>query len=300
MARTASKVTPKNSKQRSAPKRSLPLSANSKPVKKPTTTKKKISKPKPQSARKQSKKILSLSLAGKARLEITLSRPKPQAAKRRPAAKKGSATKKTNKKREMLFTAGLLVIGLTGSIFFGMRVFASTPPAPIVPPPISIVPRALPQTVTELSLPASTPTRLRAAAIGLDAPLTTVGLRKDGSLEVPSQPDTAGWYRSSPTPGEIGPSIIVGHLDSLHGVAVFWRLRELGAGQTIEVERADGTVAKFVIESVKQVPQDAFPTAEIYGNTPNASLRLITCSGTFNRLTGHYSDNTIIFARLIP
>ena len=82
-------------------------------------------------------------------------------------------------------------------------------------------------------------------------------------------------------------------------VAVFWRLRELVPGDTFEIDRADGSTAKFKVDAVKQVPQSNFPTEEVYGNIDFAGIRLITCGGTFNRTTRHYSDNTIVFGSLI-
>jgi sortase (surface protein transpeptidase) len=99
-------------------------------------------------------------------------------------------------------------------------------------------------------------------------------------------------------PGEPGPSVIAGHVDSKTGPAVFYRLRELEPGATIEVERTDGSVAVFTINAKEQFDKDAFPTDRVYGPTDSSELRVITCGGTFDQNTGHYNDNVIVFAEL--
>ncbi len=227
---------------------------------------------------------------------------------RKPVAKKPKAnnrvhpklsktTKKIrSKKIQLAFSSFLLIAGLSGAIFFGVQTIAS--PIKDSPKPIKLH-KAVSVPKTKQFLARSTPVSLRIPAIELDGSLTSVGLAADGSIEVPPDYTIAGWYRDSPTPGEIGPAIIVGHLDNIHGLAVFWRLRELIPGQTVEVTREDGKVASFTIEKVVQVPQDeSFPSQEVYGNTDKAALRLITCGGTFNHLTQRYSDNTIVFASM--
>lgn len=144
----------------------------------------------------------------------------------------------------------------------------------------------------------SPPTRLQIDAINLDAPLAQVGLKADGSLQVPSDPSMAGWYRGSPTPGEIGPAIIDGHVDRIGGIAIFWRLRELQPGDVIRIDRQDDTTAQFKVDNLQQFAQDGFPSQRVYGNINYAGLRLITCGGVFNSATGHYSDNIVVFASL--
>jgi sortase (surface protein transpeptidase) len=112
--------------------------------------------------------------------------------------------------------------------------------------------------------------------------------------------DQAAWYRYSPTPGEIGPSVIIGHVDSAkRGPSVFFTLGALKPGQRIEVARADGTTAAFGIDSVESFPKNSFPTRAIYGDTDYAALRLITCGGSFDKATGNYRDNIVVFARLV-
>jgi LPXTG-site transpeptidase (sortase) family protein len=134
----------------------------------------------------------------------------------------------------------------------------------------------------------------------VNADIITVGKNADGSMETPdiNSHDT-GWYKYGPTPGEIGPAIIVGHVDNLNGPSVFWRLGELKAGDKVEITRKDGKPVKFKVDSVQQFEQENFPAKKVYGNTDHAGLRLITCGGTFDSSTGRYTHNTVVFASVI-
>jgi hypothetical protein len=144
----------------------------------------------------------------------------------------------------------------------------------------------------------STPLRLRIAAIGVDSGLMDLGLRADGSLEVPPSGFPAGWYTGGPTPGELGPAIIAGHID-WNGPGVFYNLHNLKPGDQVTVTRADGSQPAFRVTRVAQFPKDQFPTKLVYGNIDHAGLRLITCGGSFNSQSGHYEDNIVVFADLI-
>lgn len=147
----------------------------------------------------------------------------------------------------------------------------------------------------------SAPTWLRIPAIDLDAQqLVRLGREPDGSLEVPAAFALPGWYHLGPAPGQLGAAVIAGHVDSTAGPAVFWRLGQLHRGDEVRVGRRDGTVATFRVYAVAQYPKDRFPTVRVYGNTTDrAELRLITCGGSFDAETGHYRDNTVVFARLV-
>lgn len=149
-------------------------------------------------------------------------------------------------------------------------------------------------------LPAAKPVRFLAPAAQIDAPLQSMGLKTDGTLNVPSEPFTAGWYNRSPTPGERGPAVIAGHVDNYKtGIAVFWRLNQLQVGDALQVVRADKSVAHFKVYKIKQYSQSqGLPAHEVYSNTTTAELRVITCSGTFSHATDHYSQNLVVFARL--
>jgi sortase (surface protein transpeptidase) len=148
-------------------------------------------------------------------------------------------------------------------------------------------------------LPKSEPVSLKVKAIGISSDIIPLGKYPDGEIEMPSYPELPGWYKYGPTPGEIGPAIIVGHLDTDTDVAVFWRLHELKAGDRVEVGRADGTTATFVVMATKQLPRYKFPTQEVYGNINYAGIRLITCGGTFNPTTLKYSHNTVVYGKLL-
>ena len=139
-------------------------------------------------------------------------------------------------------------------------------------------------------------------AIDVRSDLITVGLNPDGTLEVP-QPgpdyDKAAWFRDSPRPGDVGPAVIEGHVDSAaNGPSVFYRLGDLAPGDRIDVGREDGTVASFVVDEVRVFPKDDFPTLAVYGNTERPELRLITCGGPFDRSVRSYLDNVVVFASL--
>src|SRR4051794_2994586 len=140
------------------------------------------------------------------------------------------------------------------------------------------------------------PARIEIPSIGVDAVMIPLGLNRDGTLEVPEDFTQAGWWTGAARPGQPGPAIVAGHVDSYTGPAVFYRLPELRPGATIIVDRRDGTRARFTVLGSEHYPKDRFPTARVYGSTPGPTLRLITCSGTFDRSTGHYLDNTVVYA----
>jgi hypothetical protein len=142
------------------------------------------------------------------------------------------------------------------------------------------------------------PVRLVIPAIGVATRLVRLGLEPDGGMAVPGDFGRAGWFAEGPAPGEAGPAVIAGHVDSRTGPAVFYRLRELRPGQAVLVERADGTRLRFVVEQARSYPKAGFPTAAVFGPVSSAALRLITCTGDFDRARGSYRDNLVVFARL--
>jgi sortase (surface protein transpeptidase) len=140
------------------------------------------------------------------------------------------------------------------------------------------------------------PVALTIPAIGVSTPLIRLGLTSAGTLQVPDRFDVAGWYDRSPRPGAIGPAVIAGHIDSVNGPAVFYRLGLLGPGDQVDVRRADGTVAVFQVTHVGLYPKDRFPTAAVYGATPGPELRLITCGGAFDWSRHSYLSNVVVYA----
>jgi hypothetical protein len=145
------------------------------------------------------------------------------------------------------------------------------------------------------------PVRLEIARIGVSTGLQRLGKDRHGAVDVPLGPhkwDTAGWYSAGTRPGDPGSAVILGHVDSTSGPAVFYRLRELRRGDLVEVVRADGSRARFTVQRVEQYPKARFPTADVYYPTLTPMLRLVTCGGAFNHKVGHYVDNVIVFATL--
>jgi len=159
------------------------------------------------------------------------------------------------------------------------------PTGPIVAPPQSPNPP-----------PVAGPVSLAIPLIGVETNLVTLGLTASGAMQVPSTTTVAGWYTGSPRPGAIGSAIIVGHIDSLSGPGVFYRLSELRPGNRVYVRRADGTTVMFRVTSVQTYLKDKFPTQAVYGPTPDAELRLITCGGAFDSAAGHYLSNIVVYA----
>jgi sortase (surface protein transpeptidase) len=129
--------------------------------------------------------------------------------------------------------------------------------------------------------------------------LIRLGLNADGTVQVPMSFHVAGWYEHSVTPGQTGPSVILGHVDSKGGPGIFFRLGALHPSDRVVVKRADGTAATFEITAVRSYFKQRFPTLDVYGNTPTPTIRLITCGGTFDRATGHYLSNIVAFGQLV-
>ena len=199
------------------------------------------------------------------------------------------------------FAAGLVVIvgGTAGLLLTrhptpAMRPVAAgvaalpAPTAPIVAPPQSAGPA-----------PVASPVSLTIPLIGVKTNLITLGLAQGGGMQVPSSTTVAGWYTGSPRPGSIGSSIIVGHIDSVSRPGVFFRLSELRSGDDVFVKRADGTTAEFRVTAIQTYLKDHFPTQTVYGPTPDAQLRLITCGGAFDPATHHYLSNIVVYATVI-
>ncbi len=198
----------------------------------------------------------------------------------------------------IVFAAGLAVIvgGTAGLLLTrhstpALRPVAAgvaalpAPTGPIVAPPQSAAPA-----------PVASPVSLTIPLIGVRTNLITLGLARGGAMQVPSSTTVAGWYTGSPRPGSIGSAIIVGHIDSETGPGVFYRLSELRSGDDVFVKRADGTTAEFRVTSIQTYLKDQFPTEAVYGPTPDAELRLITCGGAFDSATGHYLSNIVVYA----
>ncbi|MGY1669077.1 class F sortase [Geodermatophilus sp. SYSU D00710] len=203
----------------------------------------------------------------------------------------------------MLATAGIAaIVVLPQDAADSVRLEA---PLAVVAPPVtattapSAPPAGLVSTAASAQqLPASTPVRVQIPALGVTSRIMELGLQRDGSMEVPRGAYPVGWYDGSPTPGELGPAVLAGHVDWEGEPGAFYGLRELRTGDTVVVDRTDGTVATFRVDRVEKHSKDDFPTDEVYGDIDHAGLRLITCGGAFDEESGDYQDNVIVFASL--
>lgn len=179
----------------------------------------------------------------------------------------------------------------------------ASPPVPATPkaraaakPPPAAPTRPAPSPST---MKAATPLSINAPTVEITSSLGQVAMNPNGTIEVPTNPDQAAWYRLGPTPGQLGPAVIVGHLDSIKGPAVFYRLSSLRPGQIINITRSDKTVAHFRIDAINTYRRDHFPTQAVYGPINYAGLRLITCGGAYNKNAKAYDSNVVVFATLI-
>jgi len=146
--------------------------------------------------------------------------------------------------------------------------------------------------------PPSPPVRVEIPSIGVSSGLQALGLDGDGAIGAPSDFGVAGWFAAGPQPGQAGPAVIAGHVDSREGPAVFYRLHELAVGDEVLVVREDGGLVRFRVTGSQTYPKDEFPSAAVYGPVPGPELRLITCDGPFDRSTRQYVDNLVIYAAL--
>ncbi|HEX2808621.1 MAG TPA: class F sortase [Kineosporiaceae bacterium] len=188
-----------------------------------------------------------------------------------------------------------LVVGIGGSPASAVPVHAPAPAGDLAPVRGTAPASAVPPFRSIRTYPAiALPVRIRVPEQGIDSGLERLGLAPDGSIAAPSRWQVAGWYAAGPRPGQQGPAVIVGHVDSPTGPAVFFRLAELRPGDAVYVDRQDGTSARFRVIGRQEVPKDRFPADRVYSPTLQASLLLMTCGGIFDVATGHYRDNVII------
>lgn len=195
----------------------------------------------------------------------------------------------------------LLLVG-TGSLVLGLRGHEHPlqGPAPI--------PKSTSAGSTTTTIPAkvipqfalrSTPVQLSVPAIALDVSLSTLGLNPDGTVQVPTDIQQPGWYRLGPSPGQDGSAVILGHVDSYQGPAVFFNLRSLVAGDMVDVNLADGASAQFKVTSVVMYLKTGFPDEQVYAAHGYSALQLVTCGGTFDSQTGHYLSNIVVYTSLV-
>jgi hypothetical protein len=168
--------------------------------------------------------------------------------------------------------------------------------AVVAPPP---APGGALDTAAEGTLPQSRPVKLQIPAIGVSVGFVSLGLQPDGTMEVPNSAHQAGWYRGASTPGARGPAVVTAHVDWLQEKGVFHDLARVRPGDEVTVDRTDGATAVFGVTRIEQYPKSQFPADEVYGDTDGAELRLITCGGHFDHATHSYSDNVVVYARMV-
>ncbi len=177
---------------------------------------------------------------------------------------------------------------------------AVTAPTPTTPPSTAATPST--PAPSPLTLQASVPLSMAIPSIGVHSTLLQLGLNPDNSIQVPplDDPDShAGWYKYSPTPGQIGPTVILGHVDSArYGPGVFFNLGALQPGAAVSITLTNQVVAVFTVQRVVSYPKSTFPSAAVYGQINQPGLRLITCGGNFNPKAGSYESNIVAYATL--
>jgi LPXTG-site transpeptidase (sortase) family protein len=205
-------------------------------------------------------------------------------------------TPKHQRPRSLMFGlfGFLAIILLLGAIALGVYGFGNTSRHFESGSPVS----AENNLATNAEIKHALPTRITIPTLKIDAPIIGLDIAQDTTLEVPSNAKDVGWYKRSPVPGEKGPAILVGHLDSAVGRGVFYNLKKLRPGDNISINKSDGTTATFIVEKVEQYAENKFPTEKVYGKTDEPVLRLLTCAGTFNHKSQRYSDNLVVYAKL--
>ena len=178
------------------------------------------------------------------------------------------------------------------------------PSTPVASPRTGTRPRhpaggGIPDPIAKEVLPASRPVSIAIPRLRIRSDLVRLGVDSQGAMEVPSDPAEAGWYDLGPTPGELGPAVIAGHVTWNLVPAVFFRLGDLHRGDRLRVVRGDGVTGIFEVRAVRRFPKVRFPTKAVFGTIDYAGLRLITCGGTYDASTHRYRDNIVVFARLV-
>jgi sortase (surface protein transpeptidase) len=192
----------------------------------------------------------------------------------------------------------ILVAGWGGWQVWRAEAGHTAPPS--APAAVGTVAPSVPPVAAANSLQRSAPVKISIASINVSASVDQIGLASDGTLEEQplSMAQDAAWYRLGPSPGQVGPAVIVGHVDTKDSQAVFFKLGLMRPGAKVVITLADGHSATFAVDSVGTYLKTKFPTKSVYGHTSYPALRLITCGGPFDRVAGSYRDNIVVFAHL--
>jgi len=190
-----------------------------------------------------------------------------------------------------------LVLVQATLVVLGFQWDATTAGAPAVSrakDPVTVLPPESPAVVPTKDAP---PVSIRIPAIKVSADVINLGLNEDKTVEVPENPAEVGWYRKGPKPGQFGSAVMLGHLDSKTGPAVFYKLKGLKPGQKITVRRADDSVGHFEVLKVATYKNEDFPASKVYGGSADwPALNLVTCGGEYDRKAGGYQSNVVVYA----
>lgn len=198
----------------------------------------------------------------------------------------------------------IAVVIVVGAVLlgFGLVGQGSSLPGPVAAAPTTTHPQQSPATVARSTLVVSTPSppsHLWIPRLGVSVALGTLGTNPDGTVEVPSTADQAGWFRLGPFPGQVGSAVVLGHVDSWQGPGVFFGLRTLVPGDRIEVSLASGVVAQFAVTAVDTYTKQAFPARDVYASHGVSALQLVTCGGVFDQATRSYLSNVVVYSTLV-
>jgi hypothetical protein len=206
-----------------------------------------------------------------------------------------------------VLVAGAIALVVAGTVLLGVGLHggdrALPPPAPSAAATHATVATVTTVTTLPTAVPLSTvrsvPIRLRIPVLGMSVSLMSLGENADGTVQVPPNDRVPGWFDLGPTPGEIGSSVILGHVDNTSGPGVFFTLRTLTSGDPVFVDLADGGTVEFVVNSVATYTKTGFPAQRVYGSHGSSALQLVTCGGVFDHSTGSYLSNIVVYTSLV-
>jgi hypothetical protein len=200
----------------------------------------------------------------------------------------------------------VLVVVLLLVVLAPLMLVLRAAPKPLVGPVVLPTPSTAPTTgpaVAAHGTPAvavrATPAELRVPAIDVVQPLSTLGLNSDGTVQVPSDFDRPGWFRLGAVPGQRGAAVILGHVDSYRGPAVFHRLRFLRPGDRVEVILTNGVTTRFEVRAIETYPKERFPGESVYTSPGHSTLQLVTCGGRFDPRRRSYTANVVAYTSLV-
>jgi len=209
-----------------------------------------------------------------------------------------SATISLNAARRWWVATGILILIGAGCLVAGLRGHPTTLNLPSTSDRATASdPNTTGQNPTSV-VERSAPVLLSIPVIGISIAVSQLGLNPDGTVQVPTNADVPGWFHLGPSPGQVGSAVILGHVDTHRGPAVFFNLRSLKTGDQVNVTLADGVVTHFLVSAVVMYSKSSFPGQEVYGSHGKSQVQLVTCGGEFDSQTGHYLSNIVVYTSL--